>query len=335
MRKQLLGCFGVILVLALAASLVANVVFSRQFNSRGAILPPDAFNAVLAQPAASGSHDAPFIVQIDLTGVISNDSLGGGESLVTRTKRALTQAVDDPAIKAIVLRIDSPGGEVTASDTIYHAVQQANARKPVVVFMDSIAASGGYYIACGARKIVANPVTWTGSIGVVVQTLGYHGLFDKAGLKMRVFRSGALKDTLYGHRELTPEEESYLQSIVNQTYERFVSIVASARSISPEQLKASVADGRILTGAEALTQKLVDRNGYLEDAFQLAREEAGLKDAAVIHYSPPSSLLSDLGILSSLSSSPIPSRIELDISDRILPRLQPGRVYLLPAHMAD
>ena len=152
---------------------------------------------------------------------------------------------------------------------------------------------------------------------------------------MRVFRSGALKDTLYGHRELTPEEESYLQSIVNQTYERFVSIVASARSISPDQLKASVADGRILTGAEALTQKLVDRNGYLEDAFQLAREEAGLKDAAVIHYSPPSSLLSDLGILSSLSSSPIPSRIELDISDRILPRLQPGRVYLLPAHMAD
>jgi protease-4 len=113
------------------------------------------------------------------------------------------------------------------------------------------------------------------------------------------------------------------------------SIVASARSISPEQLKASVADGRILTGAEALSQKLVDRNGYLEDAFQLAREEAGLKDAAVIHYSPPSSLLSDLGILSSLSSSPIPSRIELDISDRILPRLQPGRVYLLPAHMAD
>ena len=309
MRKQLLGCFGVILVLALAASLVANVVFSRHFNSRGAILPPEAFNAVLAQPAASGSHDAPFVVQIDLTGVISNDSLGGGESLVTRTKRALTQAVDDPAIKAIVLRIESPGGEVTASDTIYHAVQQANARKPVVVFMDSIAASGGYYIACGARKIVANPVTWTGSIGVVVQTLG--------------------------HRELTPEEESYLQSIVNQTYERFVSIVASARSISPEQLKASVADGRILTGAEALTQKLVDRNGYLEDAFQLAREEAGLKDAAVIHYSPPSSLLSDLGILSSLSSSPIPSRIELDISDRILPRLQPGRVYLLPAHMAD
>ena len=91
---------------------------------------------------------------------------------------------------AIVLRIDSPGGEVTASDTIYHAVKEAAAKKPVIACMDSIAASGGYYIACGARKIVTNENTWTGSIGVIVQTLGYSGLLDKAGLKMRELNPG-------------------------------------------------------------------------------------------------------------------------------------------------
>ena len=338
MRKQVLGCLGVVLVLALVVSLILNVVLSNLIGGGGGgiVEKPQRFTEVLAQPAADGSDDGPRVAQIDLTGVITNDILGGGESIVARTRRALQQALDDKRVKAIVLRIDSPGGEVTASDTIFHAVKQANERKPVVVFMDSVAASGGYYVACGARKVVANPVTWTGSIGVIVQTLGYNGLLDKAGLKMRVFRSGNMKDTLYGHRDLTPEEEAYLQGMVNQTYERFVGIVAAARGIPVEQLKSGIADGRILSGAEALAQKLVDRNGYLEDAWQLAREEAGLKDAAVIHYTAPASLLGELGILGQLTGkAPVPSRIELDVSDRLLPRLEPGRVYLLPAHFVD
>lgn len=281
MRKQVIGCLGVILVLALTVSLILNVVFSGLLGGRGAgvLRQPDRFDELLVQiPAGMEPDAAPRVVQIDITGVIAGDAiLGGGESLVTRTKRALQQAVDDRRVKAIVLRIDSPGGEVTASDTIYHAVKEAAAKKPVIASMDSIAASGGYYIACGANKIVANQNTWTGSIGVIVQTLGYSGLLDKAGLKMRVFRSGSFKDALGGHREMTPDEEKYVQDMVMQTYDRFTAVVSAARGIPVEELKNGVADGRIISGADAVKLKLVDRTGYIEDAWQLAREAADSK----------------------------------------------------------
>lgn len=337
MRKQVIGCLGVILVLALTVSLILNVVFSGLLGGRGAgvLRQPDRFDELLVQiPAGMEPDAAPRVVQIDITGVIAGDAiLGGGESLVTRTKRALQQAVDDRRVKAIVLRIDSPGGEVTASDTIYHAVKEAAAKKPVIASMDSIAASGGYYIACGANKIVANQNTWTGSIGVIVQTLGYSGLLDKAGLKMRVFRSGSFKDALGGHREMTPDEEKYVQDMVMQTYDRFTAVVSAARGIPVEELKNGVADGRIISGADAVKLKLVDRTGYIEDAWQLAREAAGLKDSAVVAYSRPHASLLD--VMTSLKAeSGTNQRLEIDLSDRLLPRLQPGRVYLLPEFMA-
>ncbi|RYD33672.1 MAG: signal peptide peptidase SppA, partial [Verrucomicrobiaceae bacterium] len=221
MRKQVLGCLGVGALVVLTASLMGNVLLTGMLFQRGSIgvQKPQPFIQTLVQRSAGGSEHGPRIAQIDLTGIISNSADSGGESVVTETKAALEQALADSDVKAIVLRIDSPGGEVTASDTIYNAVKLANDRKPVVVFMDSVAASGGYYVACGAKKVVANPSTWTGSIGVVVQTLGYGGLLDKTGLKMRVFRSGAFKDTLYGQRDMTPEEEAYVQGMVMQTYE--------------------------------------------------------------------------------------------------------------------
>ncbi|RYD27303.1 MAG: signal peptide peptidase SppA, partial [Verrucomicrobiaceae bacterium] len=222
-----------------------------------------------------------------------------------------------------------------ASDTIYNAVKLANDRKPVVVFMDSVAASGGYYVACGARKVVANPSTWTGSIGVVVQTLGYGGLLDKTGLKMRVFRSGAFKDTLYGQRDMTPEEEAYVQGMVMQTYERFVGIVSTARGLTVETLKNGIADGRVISGADAVNLKLVDRTGYLEDAFEEARTLAGAPDAAVVRYARPRPLFQLPSLLSqAAAASGGTQRLEIDISDRLLPRLQPGRCYLLPESMA-
>lgn len=337
MRKQILGCLGVVLVLALTASLVVNVVLAGLLGGRGAVAakPPDRMAETIVQQPADGDVDtASRIVQIDVTGIIANDSLFGGESVVTRTKRALQQALDDRRVKAIVLRIDSPGGEVTASDTIYHAVKQASAQKPVIACMDSMAASGGYYIACGARKIVANENTWTGSIGVIVQTLGYHGLLEKAGLEMRVFRSGVFKDSLGGHRPMTAEEQKYIQDLVGQTYDRFTNIVAGARGIPVDELRNGVADGRIVSGADAVKLKLVDRTGYLEDAWQLAREEAGLTDAPVIQYSPAESF-NLLGLLTQIQGNASAARrLEIDISDRLLPRLQPGRVYLLPEFMA-
>ncbi len=330
MRKQVLGCLGILTLVVLVLSLMGNVLLSGMLFGKSAdvVQEPHAFQQLLLQPAAGDSSHGPRIVQIDLTGVISSDEDKGGSSLVSEMKQALDQALADSRVKAIVLRIDSPGGEVTASDTIYHAVKQANDRKPVVVYMDSMAASGGYYVSCGARKIIANVNTWTGSIGVIIQSLGYAGIMDKIGVKTRVFRSGAFKDALGGHREMTPEEESYVQNMVTQTYERFVTIVSTARSIPLETLKNGIADGRIISGADAVALKLVDRTGYLEDAWQEARDLAGLKDAAVIKYTRPAPLISLPSLLAKASAET--PRLEIDVADRLLPRLHPGRCYLLP-----
>ena len=334
MRKSALGCFAVLAVLALAVSLLVNAFLSGLLFGGGAVSVrgPEALEESVVQPAATPVRHAAKIAQIDVAGMISGDAGRGGASMVDQVKRALQQAVADSAVKAIVLRIDSPGGEVTASDTIYQAVKKADASKPVIVFMDSMAASGGYYIACGARKIVATPNTWTGSIGVIMQSLGYGGVLEWAKLKMRIYKSGGMKDSLGGHRDPTPEEEAYLQKLVMQTYERFVKIVSDARGIPVETLKNGIADGRIITGADAVDLKLVDRTGYVEDAWQLAREAAGISDAEVVRYMQPQSLMGLLGLgMRTAAENAGPARVELDISDRLLPRLQPYRCYLLPA----
>ncbi len=330
MRKQVLGCLGIAALVVLVLSLMGNVLLSGLLFGKNAdiVQTPSRFQQVLVQRAASGDRDGPRIAQIDLSGVISSDAMGGGSSLVTETKQALDQALADRRVKAIVLRIDSPGGEVTASDTIYHAVKQANDLKPVVVYMDSMAASGGYYVACGARKVIANVNTWTGSIGVIIQSFGYGTVMDKIGLKKRVFRSGDFKDTLSGHRDMTPEEESYVQNMVMQTYERFVGIVSAARGIPVETLKNGIADGRIMSGADAAALKLVDRTGYLEDAWQEARDLGGVKDAAVIRYTRPAPLIQLPSLLAGASGGT--HRLEIDLADRLLPKLLPGRCYLLP-----
>ena len=326
-----------ILVLILAISLIANVVFSRYFRggASGMVHQPETLSMTSLQlPAGGHSGQGPRIAQINLTGIISGDSQRGRPSMVAETQAAFSQALADPLIKAIVLRIDSPGGEVTASDSLYQTVKEADTHKPVIALMDSMAASGGYYIACGARRIIAHPTTWTGSIGVIVQTLGYAPLLDKVGLKMRVFKSGAFKDATSGHREMTPEEEKYLQGIVMQTYDRFVGIVSQSRGISVDQLKSGVADGRIVTGTDALAQKLVDQLGYASDAWQLARDEAGITDAEVVEYGRSPGLISALGLLGQAAANTGTQRLEIDLSDRLLPGLQAGRVYLLPQFMS-
>ena len=302
MKSRILGCLGTVLALVFILSVALNVFFllfhgededSRQTKklSEQVVLP------------ATGKGKAK-IAQIDIEGLISNDSPAGdgtGGTMVESTKRALRQAVEDADVKAIVIRVDSPGGEVTASDTLFHAVQQAQAKKPVIVYMDSIAASGGYYLSCGASKIVANENTWTGSIGVIVQGVGFGPALEKLGLEMRVFRSGDFKDTFYGQREMTDDEKSYVQSMVMQTYDRFVKIVSDARKIPVEKLKAEIADGRVYSGADALKIGLIDQTGYIETAYDLAKSAA------------------------------TPAKVQVDLTGGLLPRLQAGRCYLLPA----
>jgi len=182
----------------------------------------------------------------------------------------------DPSIKAIVIRIDSPGGAVGPSQEIYREIRRTIGTKPVVVSMGSVAASGGYYIASAANYIVANPRTITGSIGVIIHFPNLRELFGKIGYQMVTIKSGQFKDIGNPAREMTPEEKELLQATIDETYHQFVRDVALARNLSEDRVR-EVADGRIIMGEKALALKLVDQLGNFEDAVAKAGELAKIE----------------------------------------------------------
>jgi len=180
--------------------------------------------------------------------------------------------------KAVVVRINSPGGGVAASQEIYEAIKKfrAESKKKVVVSMYSVAASGGYYIACASDKIYANPGTITGSIGVIAEWYNYGDLLKWAKTQSVVIKSGALKDAGSPTRPLTPEEKAYFQALINNLYGQFVSAVASGRSMKEEDVR-KLADGRVYTGKEAKANHLIDELGTLQDAIDAAAKMAGIQ----------------------------------------------------------
>jgi protease-4 len=252
-----------------------------------------------------------------------------GDTMVDDMRLALEQARDDEHVRAVVLEIDSPGGEVTASDAIYNWVVKTRAKKPVVVYMDSLAASGGYYVACGGKYLMANETTITGSIGVIIQTLNYEQLFNKVGLASVVFKSGKFKDMLNGARQITPEERELIQSFVMKTYEKFLGIVARERNLPADGLRNSIADGRILSGKDALENKLIDGTGQIEDAFAKAKELGRSQGATVVKYGPPFTLGRFLRAFGSSNN-----KIELTLPSQLVPQLETGRAYFLPSFYA-
>jgi protease IV len=196
------------------------------------------------------------------------------------TLDALKKYADNNTVKAIIIRINSPGGGVVPSQEIYAAIRhtRADSGKPIVASMDSVAASGGYYIAAACDQIVANPGTITGSIGVILQWFDLKELVKWAKLKPETITSGQLKDAGSPYREMTPAERAYFQNIVTQLHGQFVRDVAHGRR---EKLKydevARLADGRVFTGEEALRLKLVDQLGTIDDAVRTAGKLAGIE----------------------------------------------------------
>lgn len=333
MNKTTFGCLIAALAAALLLSVGFNMMLSMALVGQEAGLAEGRVPLLEKVVVEAQKESKTKIVQIDLDGVISSMGVEGFLSTalpsVEAIKRSLEQAVEDGDVKAIVLRVNSPGGEVTASDTIYNAVKKAAAKKPVVVYMDSVAASGGYYVACGATKIIASETTLTASIGVIMESMNYHELFGKVGLGTLTFTSGAFKDTLSGARPMREDEKAYIQALVNEMYDRFLGIVSEARKVPKDVLKSTVADGRVVTGRQALAAKLVDQIGYIEDAYTLARELGKAADAAVVKYHSSPTLLSALGLTASHSAAP--AKIQLDLTGGVLPKLQPGMLYYLPA----
>jgi signal peptide peptidase SppA, 36K type len=323
----------VFLFLALCASVIVNIFLAFAVIGRvsaGGIReePWQRFREVLIQRGGRVTSDR--IAVIVMRGLISTSIPGNtGDNMVDDMRFALQQARDDDRIKAVVLEIDSPGGEVTASDIIYNAVAKTRAKKPVVVYMDSLAASGGYYVSCGGKYLMANETTITGSIGVIIQTLNYEQLFNKVGLASVVFKSGKFKDLLNGARPLMPEEREFMQNFVMKTYDKFLGIVAKERNLPADGLRNSIADGRILSGKDALENKLIDGVGQIEDAYAKARQLSGAADAAIIKYAAPFSLSRFFRALGESRS-----RLQLELPKQLVPQLESGRAYFLPSFYA-
>ena len=192
-----------------------------------------------------------------------------------QTLKHLTEFRHDPNVKSVVLRIDSPGGSVGASQEIYKEVMRTNEVKPVIASMGSMGASGGYYAALGAENIIANPGTMTGSIGVIVKFPNLEGLFEKIGYKSEVIKSGPLKDVGASNRPMSEEERKLMQDLIDNVYGQFVRDIAAARGME-EDIIQELADGRVYTGEQALEVGLIDSLGNFTDAIIIAADMGGL-----------------------------------------------------------
>ena len=272
------GCVGTLALLASVGSLGGM--------STTALESPQGSTPQLIQGAATG----PAIGRIEVNGPIVTEGAGAFAATASAVADEIINAIEttaaDEEVEVILVHVNTPGGSVVASDRIHHALEQV--AQPVVVLMGETAASGGYYISAGAEHIMANPNTFTGSIGVILQAPNVEELADRFGYRQVVFKSGDNKDLLNPYREVSEEETQILQSIIDETYENFLAVILAGRDIEEADLRA-LADGRIFTGEQALAVDLVDSLGYEEDAVAVAAELGGIdveegEEPRVIQY---------------------------------------------------
>ena len=228
--------------------------------------------SLLISSLISSSPRTDFFVGKEGVGVIDLKGLIVSPEQVLKH---LTEFRNNPEVKSIVLRIESPGGAVGAAQEIFEEVKRTNAVKPVIASMGSMGASGGYYAALGAENIIANPGTMTGSIGVIVKFPNLEGLFEKIGYKSEVIKSGPLKDIGASNRAITEEERRTMQNLIDNVYNQFVRDIAEARALPVETVN-ELADGRIFTGEQAFDVGLIDSLGNFTDAITMAADMGGL-----------------------------------------------------------
>lgn len=286
----------------------------------------------LLEPSGKKSH----LMMVDVSGPIMMDAPNEGglfsnDSMAVSARKALDWAAKDESVKGVLLRVNSPGGTVGMSQELNAAVKRVTKEKPVVVTMGDMAASGGYYTACAADLIYANPGTLTASIGVIINTMNLKGLVtDKLGLRPMTIKSGKFKDILSPYRTASKDEVELIQRLVNDSYQDFLGAVLKGRTrfvkdpAKKKQLEASitaVADGRIVSGEQALKAGLVDRIGDIYDARKaldtMAKERFNItskEDLPLKEYSESSGLMGLLGLTS--------------LADRLLPQAKPSTLSL-------
>jgi len=258
------------------------------------------------------------IAIIDVDGLLANRRKGGwmrsGENPVSLFIEKLDKAAADRSVKAVVLRLNSPGGTVAASDIMYHHLQEFRREtgKPIIACVLGIGCSGAYYIACGCDGIIAQPSGVVGNIGTVFQTFSVAGTMQKIGVKAVTIKSGELKDTASPLHDLSDEEHKVLQEIIEQFSEQFFQVVRKGRQTIDEK---KLADGRVFTAQQALQQGLIDKIGYLEDGIKWAKEMAGVKKTRVVIYHRPSSYKPNAYGLASANTNGIGPLVNLELPD--------------------
>ena len=339
--------FAIILLVVLMFSLLTNVTqfifshalnFNRNFTSGiTRDVGPRLEECLLKDNDARNK-----IAVVTVDGIITGNEVDQmGNSLVDIIRAQLDHAKEDDRVKAVILKVDSPGGEVMASDQINRAIKefQEKSGKPVVCSMGSLAASGGYYISAPCRWIVANELTITASIGVIMETLNYRTLMNKVGVEPVVYKSGKFKDMLSGFRstnEIPPEEHAMVQKLITDTYDKFKDVVRDGRAqahvlnkkdgmpLAPDW--ESYADGRVLSGADALKLGFVDQLGDFNDAVKTAKKIAGIPNANLIEYRERYDISEFLRMFGQSESATHDIKLDLGVN---LPKLEAGQLYFL------
>jgi protease-4 len=336
--------FAIILLLLLGVSVLFNI--SSLIGS--ALRGTTRYSARVAGPRLeealkedNGASDKIAIIEVN--GIITDSAIDqSGFSMVEVIRAQLKRAEEDDRVRAVILKVDSPGGEVMAADQIHNEIVdfQNRSHKPVVASMGSLAASGGYYISAPCRWIVANDLTITGSIGVIMSSWNYRGLMDKVGVLPQTYKSGKYKDMLSGSREpdsITPEERQMVQKLIDETFAKFKRVVSDGRERAYKKNKdgkdkgrelapdwQDYADGRVLSGTEACKLGFVDELGDFQDALKRCQSLTGISSANVIEYQQRYDLSDFLRLFGKTDSKAVKVDLGMD-----LPKLQAGHLYFL------
>jgi protease-4 len=265
------------------------------------------------------------VIQLFVEGVIAEERSFGSSFDAESFMFQLDQVLEDDNVKAVVIRVNSPGGGVVASDDIHQKILEVKAAgKPVVVSMGTMAASGGYYIAAPADRIFANSGTLTGSLGVIFSLPNYQGAAEWIGYKEMTIQSGDMKDIGNPLREMKNEEKEVLQAIVDESYEQFVDVIAAGRNLPREQVY-ELADGRLYTGKQAEKSGLIDEIGSLEDATEYALQLVEGEEPKIVRYEEPFSFSNMFMGFQSEMSPPIK-----DVLSEVFPgmHMEPGLKYM-------
>lgn len=271
------------------------------------------------------------IAIIDVEGTMANERQSGlltsGENPVSIFIEKLDKAANDDNVKAVVIRMDTPGGTVVAADIMYHQLKEfkRKTQKPVIVSVTGMACSGGYYLSCAADGIIAQPSSVVGNIGTIFQTFSIEGTMNKIGIKTVTIKSGTLKDIGSPLHNLTDPEKEVLQGIITEMFQQFVSIVHESRKSISEQKLTELTDGRVFTAKQALDEKLIDKIGYLPEAITWAKELAKVEKAKVVLYHRPSLYTPNAYSSASASAAGLEPLINIELPDW----LTPGRTQFL------